>query len=385
MSGFRIRIAIPVIVAGLIVMASSESVCATNGSWGSRGFASGGSWGSGGSFGSSGGSSGFYGSRGYRFTPVRNLLGAIRAGFQARLSSRGSWGSSGGYASNGGSFGSSGGYVSYGSRGGSWGSWREPIGTPVATSYVVPATSDCPSCISGGVIAPASPIVAPAAPYPYYEASPNPTPTPSPAVPEGDLSPPTDNSFGAPPSPKPEPDDGETRIQPIRSRNAVLTVAVPREAKIWINGKPTKTEGTLRSYVSRKLKSGQAYQFDVKAVVIKKGRPVALTRRVSLRAGVQKTVDFDFNKPQLTQLVLKVPQDATVVLSGNRTSATGPVRHYKSRTLMPGQMWEDYRVEVTVKRDGRTIRAEKTLDIEAGGYYELSFELDPVRDLYVLK
>ncbi len=374
------------IIALTLALAPStnDQAMAGGGSWGSRGFgSSGGSWGSsGGSSGGFGSSGGYYGGRVYR-TPVRNMLGRIRDRFHARLSSRGHWGCSGGYASSGG-YGCSGGYVSHGSwgssggfasSGGSSGGSSGIVYTAPVVSTVAPCDGCgvCDVCAASGI---AAPMVDPAGSY--YNApqgiQPQGQPTPSPA----------NNSFEVPPQPSPQPDNGDTR-NAIPHSDAILTVAVPESAKVWINGKPTSTPGDLRNFVSRKLQPGKNYRFKVRAVVVKDGREVALSREVELRAGAKEKVEFDFDKPQLTQVTLNVPEDAVVTLSGQPTSAVGTVRHFKSRTLKPGESWNDYRIEVSVVRNGRTVRAERTLDIEAGGQYDLTFTLDETQDLYVLK
>ena len=119
-------------------------------------------------------------------------------------------------------------------------------------------------------------------------------------------------------------------------------------------------------------------------MVSKDGRDIAMRRNVTLRAGATKSIKFDFEQPQLTQLSIKVPKDAIVTLSGNQTAAKGELRYFKSRTLKPGESWSDYRVTVSVIRDGKTLVAEKSLKIESGEEYVLAFDLDQP-DLYVSK
>lgn len=186
-------------------------------------------------------------------------------------------------------------------------------------------------------------------------------------------------------SPTPAPEsDADTRFVPTRNRDAILNLDLPSEAKVWINGRKTTTLGSLRSYVSRNLEGGRDYEFEVKAVVDKAGRNIAMHRKVTLQAGSSQSIKFDFEQPQLTQLSLQVPEDAIVTLSGNPTSAKGEVRYFKSRTLKPGESWSDYRITVTVVRDGKTFVAEKTLDVESGEEYELGFDFNQP-DLYVSK
>ena len=144
----------------------------------------------------------------------------------------------------------------------------------------------------------------------------------------------------------------------------------------------TTTGGTFRSYVSRKLKRGRDYEFHVKAVATRNGKEVLLDRTVVMRSGKTETVQFDFDKPVLTQLTVTVPDNASVKLCGNETKAKGDTRNYKTR-LMPGQVWEQYDIDVSYDRDGKTVTERRTISIEAGQKYVVDFGLE--NDLYVSK
>ncbi|MCH2177893.1 MAG: TIGR03000 domain-containing protein [Mariniblastus sp.] len=363
------RSAIMIMSLGFTICASESAEAYNNGSWGSTGSVPVTvSWGSSGGLASNGGfaSAGFYGSSGgYQrqpFRPIRNFVSEVHRVHQRR------WGgSSGGFASSGGhsSGGSSGGYgVSSGmndlrpmSLGGAASSETTPV--PQAKESVITGSNDAvddadvPDAVPAAVPNPAKPL---------------------PAASEG---------FGLPPMPSPAAGDN-TRYRPAGQRDAVLKIDLPMEAKVWINGQETTTVGSLRSFVSRNLEPDKDYKFAIKAVVSKDGRDIAMRRKVTLKAGVTKSVKFDFEQPQLTQLLLKVPKDAVVTLSGNQTAAKGEVRYFKSRTLKPGESWADYRVTVSVVRDGKTLVAEKSLKIESGEQYVLAFDLDQA-DLYVSK
>ena len=190
---------------------------------------------------------------------------------------------------------------------------------------------------------------------------------------------------GAEEAPTPSPaKDADTRFVPGENRDAILNLDLPSQATVWINGRKTTTPGSWRRYVSRDLEPGKDYEFAIKAVINRDGRDVAMHRTVRLQAGTTESIKLDFDQPQLTQLSVEVPRDAVVTLSGSPTSAQGTVRYFKSRTLKPGESWSDYRVKVTVVRDGKTFVAEKILDIESGGEYALSFDFNQP-DLYVSK
>jgi uncharacterized protein (TIGR03000 family) len=183
--------------------------------------------------------------------------------------------------------------------------------------------------------------------------------------------------------PQPRPADGNDTTTGVgNGGKAVLTIAVPLDAKIFVNDRLTKTTGSKRSYVSRRLHVNQVYPFAVRAVVVRDGKEISIRKQVTLRAGSETQVDFDFDSPVLTQVTVKVPADARVMLCGNSTSATGSVRKFKTH-LMPGKVWSDYEVEVSYPRDGQIVNEKRTLTIEAGEQYELDFVSG--KSLYVSK
>jgi uncharacterized protein (TIGR03000 family) len=406
----------------------------SGGSGGSWGGGSGGSWGSsggsGGSWGSSGGSGGSWGSSGggigYR-TPVRNLLGGIadRIAYRRSLrssdrdwggSSGGSWGSSGGYASTGNSsFGSTGGMGSSGGMyvsapGGSWGSsyaasssgagygsWGSSYLSTVDTSYSAPIVSNQGVYLNQGMISEGVPLsgttlmdgttFAPG----YYEGGGIPIEgggviypsSETPSIldgPPGFTTPPSDSgTLENPPLPRPSEDSGDTMILPkandsVASNLAILSLKLPRDAQVFINDRLTKTEGELRSYVSRRAKPGQPNEYHIKAVLNRDGQEIVRTSTVNLEPGMKKTVALDFDKPAVTTLALKVPSDATVRLCGNTTAAVGRTRYYATRSLEDGQVWKDYKIEVSVVRDGKTITREQSIDLAAGEMRLVSFD-----------
>ncbi len=79
--------------------------------------------------------------------------------------------------------------------------------------------------------------------------------------------------------------------------SGVLTVYVPYEAKVTINGLLTKSTGSKRHFVSYGLQPGYTYKYVVKAEVIREGKVVTDSQTVSLTAGGQNGVAFGFNNP----------------------------------------------------------------------------------------
>jgi uncharacterized protein (TIGR03000 family) len=73
----------------------------------------------------------------------------------------------------------------------------------------------------------------------------------------------------------------------------LIEVHVPSaEAEVWFDGVKTTQTGTLRSFLSPSLAPGGTFTYTVRARWTEDGRPVEQTRRISVQAGHQQTVDF---------------------------------------------------------------------------------------------
>jgi uncharacterized protein (TIGR03000 family) len=77
--------------------------------------------------------------------------------------------------------------------------------------------------------------------------------------------------------------------------SAILTVSVPADAKVFINGYETKTTGEARQYVSRGLVAGQTYNYEVRAEITLDGKAVTETKTVQLTAGGATELAFNLN------------------------------------------------------------------------------------------
>ncbi len=160
--------------------------------------------------------------------------------------------------------------------------------------------------------------------------------------------------------------------------DAWLNVSLPREAKVYVNGRLTSTPGGKRQYVSRNLIAGEKYTYEVRAEVERDGKKVEQTKVVSLTAGSNKNLDFDFGETRelITSLTLSVPADAKVSLGDVQTSSVGPVRYYSTKELKKGEAWKDYKVVVSVNRNGKTVSQEKTVTVAAGQSMQLNFDFE---------
>ena len=363
-------------------------VFAQGGSWGSS---HGGSWGS--SYGSYGSCGGLFGGR----RPVRNLLG--RVGDRLFGGSYGSTGSYGCYGSTGYSYGSTGRLASSGSRLGSWGS-RYSVGTYnhcyMPTSNVsVPSlgvsSSQCSTCSMGTVIGnsaipgqafPADGTTIQGNIVPNYIEQ----PIPGSGI---DLTP---QGGGVPSVPdttpiRPQPGNGEPAIGAegqstgIQQRNpvdqSVLALDVPRDAVVYINGHRTRTVGTLRRYVARKMDTSKEYRYNVEVQLEKNGQLLSKKDSIVLEPGKEHQLAFEF-RPMTTVLTVDVPKGSEVQLCGHKTTSSGSHRKFTTRELVEGETWKGYTVQVKYLQDGLVQTRNREIDIKAGESRHLIFNFDEI-------
>jgi uncharacterized protein (TIGR03000 family) len=92
--------------------------------------------------------------------------------------------------------------------------------------------------------------------------------------------------------------DLHASAEPTAADTGILTVWVPYEAKVTINGMLTKSTGSRRRFVSYGLQSGYTYKYVVKAEIVREGKVVKEEQTLSLSAGERGGVAFGFNIPE---------------------------------------------------------------------------------------
>jgi uncharacterized protein (TIGR03000 family) len=138
-------------------------------------------------------------------------------------------------------------------------------GTTVTHGQPTPATpTPAPKSIIDGPNVPVEPGMTPAAPAP-----------------------------GLPGTEPTAPGTPTTNVTPDNS--GTLTVWVPYDAKVTINGMATKSTGSRRQFVSYDLKEGFSYKYEVKAEVVRDGKIVEDVKTVVLTANSNNSVAFGFN------------------------------------------------------------------------------------------
>jgi uncharacterized protein (TIGR03000 family) len=81
------------------------------------------------------------------------------------------------------------------------------------------------------------------------------------------------------------------------SDSVLINVKVPLEAEIWFDNHKTAQTGTDRRFITPSLDPGRTFTYDVHARWTEGNRPVDQTRKVTVHAGDQLTVDFTARLP----------------------------------------------------------------------------------------
>lgn len=191
-----------------------------------------------------------------------------------------------------------------------------------------------------------------------------------------------------------------------------LKVNVPAEARVTINDYVTRATGTERVFFARAAKSGDEYEFVVKAELEVDGLVESKTKRIVLRGGQASSLAFDLrpstvpqettplelkpdrlnladeatmlakaDTPVHTSLKLRVPENAKVYMAGVEMKQTGNVRVFQTNHLQPGQELADYHVKVVLEGDGPTESREKQVTLVGGQSQEVAFEFSPATRL----
>jgi uncharacterized protein (TIGR03000 family) len=209
----------------------------------------------------------------------------------------------------------------------------------------------------------------------------NPPPPPETPAPMLDPNAPTPEPGELPPE---APATGDSTRYFRGARSATLSVHVPADAKVFVNGLATKSAGAERRYVSNGLQAGYNYSYEVRAELVRDGRTITETKVIKLQAGDSSDVTFELTgdeeqvaeQPVRTSLTLHVPAEAKVYLSGNETKSFGKTRRFSTTKLAGGQAWQDYVVRVELEQDGQILTKEETVSLKAGDARELTVSFD---------
>jgi len=90
----------------------------------------------------------------------------------------------------------------------------------------------------------------------------------------------------------------------VQGDSGLLTVYVPYEARVFVNGLETQSTGSKRQFVSYGLKPGHSYKYEIRAEVDRDREMIVDTKIVVLRAGDRGYATFPFPKKSVEGLAL---------------------------------------------------------------------------------
>ena len=82
-----------------------------------------------------------------------------------------------------------------------------------------------------------------------------------------------------------------------------MIVRVPADASLSVDGSPTYTTASVRTFETPELAPGKDYAYTFKAEYNKDGKTVSVTKRVSVSPG--KTTDVDLTQATVTAVASK--------------------------------------------------------------------------------
>ncbi len=144
-------------------------------------------------------------------------------------------------------------------------------------------------------------LAPPPAPAPMtFDASPAPTLdfSPAPALPaDPALAPQSPSNLSLPAEPAaPKAEAPQPQAGAVPPTEGTISILVPEDAQVVINGYVTKSTGRVRRYVSQNLKPGLVYPFNIQVNVVRDGRTLTDSRQVKLVGGTLEAVVFNFDK-----------------------------------------------------------------------------------------
>ena len=85
----------------------------------------------------------------------------------------------------------------------------------------------------------------------------------------------------------------EETQQVVVANRARLIVNMPDQARLYVDDMPIQAASPMHSFQTPELEKGREYYYEVRAEVMRDGKPVSETRRVTVKAGDVIRTDFN--------------------------------------------------------------------------------------------
>jgi len=80
---------------------------------------------------------------------------------------------------------------------------------------------------------------------------------------------------------------------------AVIQVSLPADARLIVDGYVTTSTSSQRTFITPVLPQGEAYNYTLRAEVVRDGRTVVETQQVTVRGGEETRVPFSFSSGEV--------------------------------------------------------------------------------------
>jgi uncharacterized protein (TIGR03000 family) len=177
------------------------------------------------------------------------------------------------------------------------------------------------------------------------------------------------NPVGPPPSVNPPKGSGSDGI----SSQATVTVRLPDNAKLFVDGQAIALNSSSRTFVTPQLERGKEYYYTIKAEWNRDGKTVSDTKRVVVQSGKTSSVEFADSAAVVkdeapAHITVRLPESAKLYVDGQLVSLKSDVRSFSTPPLAAGKKY--YYVLKT--ETGKKTETRKVV-MEAGQNVEVDF------------
>lgn len=149
----------------------------------------------------------------------------------------------------------------------------------------------------------------------------------------------------------------------------MLDLTVPADAQVEINGRLTRSIGTIRKFTAHLSKRENEKPVKVRVTVKRDGELLAYSKEFSPRGGGwlhQSISETDLAPALTTTLIVSAPADSRLTLAGKSFEPGELTRIFTTTRLAEGEVWSGYQVQAELEVDGKTVLVERFLEVVAG-------------------
>jgi uncharacterized protein (TIGR03000 family) len=164
-----------------------------------------------------------------------------------------------------------------------------------------------------------------------------------------------------------------------------VIVQLPADARLFVDGQFADLTSATRSFITPALEMDRDYYYTIQAEADRNGRALAQRQRVPVRAGQVSRVDFaDLSSaeavkvpreatPAPARITVRLPEQAKLYVDDVLCPQTDSAkRAFDTPQLEPGRTYH-YTLRVEMVREGRTIKKDRRIDMQAGKKIDVDF------------